>query len=89
MKSLSGWRDEIDVVDRELVQLLNRRAANVLGLAPLKRDLSKPIHEPQREQLVHENIHDANQGPLSDESLDRIYEVVLVEMRAMQKRQDK
>ncbi len=88
MKSLSDWRKEIDALDRELVALLNRRATNVLGLAPLKREQGVPVYEPARERRVFENIVGSNRGPLSNESLKCIYEAVIDEMRAMQRQRD-
>ena len=85
MKGLTDWRAEIDRVDRELVNLLNRRAESVLALAPLKRQDGVPVHEPSREQRVVANIVCSNRGPLSDAALERIYEAVIREMRAMQR----
>ena len=85
MKGLGEWRNEIDRLDRELVELLNRRAKNVLGLAPLKREQGMPVQEPHRERIVVENIVASNRGPLSDEALRRIYNAVIKEMRAMQR----
>ena len=85
MKGLSNWRNEIDRVDRELVALLNRRAESVLGLSPLKRQQGMPVHEPEREKRVVDNIVSSNRGPLPDEALERIYRAVIKEMRAMQR----
>ncbi len=86
MKDLNDWRNEINDLDREIVTVLNRRAACVLELAPLKRRQGIPIYEPDRERRVHENIGAANAGPLSNESLARIYEAVIREMRELQNR---
>lgn len=88
MKDLADWRREIDGLDRQVVDLLNRRAVCVLGLAPLKREMGKPVIEPIREQVVVGNVVGSNQGPLSDEALRRIYETVMREMRAVQRVQD-
>ena len=88
MKDLSDWRAEIDALDRQLVELLNQRARSVLGLAPLKRARGVPVHEPNRERAVLENIAASNSGPLGNESLERIFEAVIREMRAMQRHQD-
>ena len=85
MKGLSDWRNEIDQLDRELVALLNRRAESVLGLSPLKRQQGMPVHEPEREKRVVDNIVSSNRGPLPDEALERIYRAVIKEMRAMQR----
>ncbi len=86
MKDLNDWRNEINELDREIVAVLNRRAACVLQLAPLKRLEGIPVYEPDRERRVHENVGAANAGPLSNESLERIYEAVIREMRELQNR---
>lgn len=88
MKSLSELRDEIDSLDREAVRLLNRRAECVLALAPLKRQQGRPVHEPMRERLVLGNILASNDGPLENDSLERIFEAVIKEMREMQQERD-
>lgn len=88
MKGLGDWRKDIDSLDRELVALLNRRAESVLGLAPLKRQQGVPVREPDRERRVLANVLESNRGPLTDESLKRIYEAVIQEMRAMQTQRD-
>ena len=84
MKDISGWREEIDRIDREIVVLLNKRARAVLQLAPLKRQANRAVHDPEREAHVHENLNKANAGPMPDESLHNIFETVMAEMRALQ-----
>ena len=84
MKDISGWREEIDRIDRDIVVLLNRRARAVLQLAPLKRQANRAVHDPEREAHVHENLNKANTGPMPDESLHNIFESVMAEMRALQ-----
>lgn len=86
MKNLSDWRNEINDLDREIVAILNRRAACVLQLAALKRLEGIAVHKPDRERRVHENIKAANNGPLPDESVCHIYEAVIHEMRELQSR---
>lgn len=88
MKDLGEWRNEIDAVDRQIVDLLNQRARIVLGLAPVKRAQGVPVYEPNRERLVIDNVDGSNHGPLSDEALTRIYRAVMQEMRAMQNQDD-
>lgn len=88
MKDLSDWRDEIDRLDREVVDILNRRAECVLGLAPLKRERGMHVREPNRERVVMGNVVASNQGPLPDRSIERIYETVMREMRSVQRKRD-
>ena len=88
MKDLSDWRAEIDRLDREVVGLLNRRADCVLGLSPLKRERGRPVREPQREREVIGNVVASNRGPLPDQSVERIYQTVIREMRSVQRDRD-
>ena len=84
MKDISGWREEIDRIDRQIVVLLNKRAQAVLQLAPLKKQANRAVHDPEREAHVHENLNKANTGPLPDHSLHNVFETVMAEMRALQ-----
>lgn len=88
MKDLGEWREEIDRLDRQVVSLLNRRARCVLRLAPLKRRHGVPVREPNRETAVLANVAEANDGPLSVEAVQRIYESVIHEMRSVQRDRD-
>ena len=85
MKDLSDWRSQIDQIDRDIVALLNRRAACVLELAPLKRQSNINILDPDRESQVHRNLQDANTGPLEQEAVDRIFDEIMAAMRDLQR----
>lgn len=82
---IEDWRKKIDELDRKLVALLSERAQAVVEIGRLKRDLSLPIYEPDRERMVFENVHDANRGPLPGRDLVRIYERIIDVMRNIQK----
>ncbi len=84
MRDLSEWRREIDALDRELVQLLNRRAECVLQLAPLKRENKIDVFDPEREKAVLDNLRSANTGPLPNGSVEAIFECVMAAMRELQ-----
>ena len=83
-KELAAWRERIDATDRELVALLNRRAGYVLKLAPLKRQVGVEVRDPGREQQVLRKLSEANQGPLPDEALRKIYGSIMAAMRDLQ-----
>ena len=81
---LSGWRKRIDTIDRQILDLLNQRAAAVLQLAPLKREQAIPVHAPGRENEVLAKLEAHNQGPLTSQALRGIFECIMKEMRAIQ-----
>ena len=64
--------------------MLNERGRYVLGLAPIKRQMNVPVHEPNRENEVVSNLQTHNDGPLDNAAVRRIFETIMKEMRAVQ-----
>ncbi len=83
--TLEELRKQIDELDRQLVDLLSRRAETALEAGRLKAATSLPIYEPAREKLIYENIRRVNQGPLPDIELTHIFERIIDVMRALQR----
>jgi chorismate mutase-like protein len=81
---ISDWRRKIDELDRKLVELLSQRAQAAHEIGKLKRDAALPIYEPDREQIVFNNVRSVNEGPLPDRDLLRIYERIMDIMRQIQ-----
>ncbi len=82
---IEDWRQRIDEIDGRLVALLNERATAALAIGRIKREISLPVYEPNRERTIFENVRAANQGPLPDIELTHIYERVIDVMRALQR----
>ena len=80
-----GLAQEIDDLDRRLVQLLNERAQCAHDIGQLKRNSAMPIYEPDREKIIFENIKRNNQGPLSEMQLRQVYERLVDVMRQIQR----
>src|ERR1700757_540807 len=83
--TLEELRKRIDVLDRQLVELLNERARAAQMVGHLKAATSLPVYEPNREKLVYANVRSANNGPLPDIELTHIYERIIDVMRALQR----
>ena len=83
---ISDWRKKIDEIDHRLVKLLNERARCVVEIGRIKRQDGLPIHEPSREQEVVRQALAANQGPLASDAIQRIFERIVAEGRALQER---
>ena len=82
---LEEYRVLIDEVDRRIVALLNERTRVVENIGNVKRGATLPIYEPKREEQVFANVTGANQGPLTEEALRRIFERIIDEMRSIQR----
>src|ERR1700681_3833375 len=85
LMDIAGWRTQIDDIDRKLVELLSQRAQAAHEIGKLKRTAKMPIYEPDREQTVFANAVSANQGPLPNRDLLRIYERIMDELRQIQR----
>ena len=83
--TLEELRSQIDVLDRQLVELLNQRARAAQMVGHLKASTAMQVYEPNREKLVYANVMAANHGPLPDIELQHIYERILDVMRALQR----
>ena len=81
---IADWRKKIDEIDRRLVQLLNERARCAVEIGKIKRRNALPIHEPHREKEVFQHAFDANQGPLKNDALQRVFERIVDEGRSLQ-----
>ncbi len=84
-EDLAPWRDRIDALDRAILQMLNQRAvcANMIG--QIKKKLNLPVYAPRREEEVLENVMHANEGPLADEAVRRLFERVIDETRSLER----
>jgi len=85
LKVLAGCRDKIDNLDRRILELLSERTRIVEEIGRVKRHLSLPIYEPRREDEVFENVTTHNQGPLTADSVKRVFERIIDEMRNVQR----
>ncbi|MEM7453591.1 MAG: prephenate dehydratase [Planctomycetota bacterium] len=72
-KTLSDLRDQIDHLDRQLVDVINRRAQCVVEVGKLKRETGIPIYAPHREVAVLQKVKSLNDGPIPDATLEAIY----------------
>jgi len=83
--ALAERRRLIDDVDRRLVELLNERTRVVEEIGRIKSAAQMPIYEPKREDEVFANAIASNSGPLPHDSLKRVFERIVDEMRVVQK----
>lgn len=79
-------RREIDKLDDQIVQLLNRRATLVLEIGQIKKRLGLPVHSPGRENEVLGQVQGQNRGPLGDEAMRNIFQKILEEMRGLEEK---
>lgn len=82
---LSELRINIDAVDKQIVDLLNRRAKLSLGVGRYKASTGESIYKPFREQEVMNKIAESSPGPLPDKHLRTIYREIMSSSRHLQR----
>jgi chorismate mutase len=83
--TLEELRNQIDALDRQLVELLSERARAAQMIGHLKAATQLPVYEPAREKVIYANVRSYNKGPLPDIELTHIYERIIDVMRALQR----
>jgi chorismate mutase / prephenate dehydratase len=81
---LEELREEIDVIDAELLRLINRRAQVALRAGALKQTAGLPLCDPERECHVLARARLANDGPLSDAAVANIFRLIIEEARRLE-----
>lgn len=82
---LAELREQIDDVDSQLLELLNRRAGLSVAVGQAKRKVSGKVFDPAREARLLERLAERNQGPLKSEHIIAIWRAVLSASRSLQK----
>jgi len=81
---LPALRGRIDALDRELLALLNRRAALALAVGELKKHEGSAVFRPEREAQVIDGLKAANPGPLQNSSVAPIWREIMSACRALE-----
>ena len=82
---LTKLRNDVDDIDKHIVEMLNRRTLYSIMIGRIKRALGLPTYSPKREKDIVEKINSYAKEPLSKAALQRIYERIIDESRAVQK----
>lgn len=83
--TLEELRNEIDTLDEQILQLLNRRALCAIEVGKIKREKNEEIHVPEREQEIIERLCNLNEGgALSNEVVKHLFQEIFKPMKALQ-----
>ena len=85
MNDLDGWRRRIDEIDQQLVKLLNERSSCAVEIGQIKKKMGQPAWSPEREAEILRNVVKANQGPLDDAAIRRLFERIIDEARSLER----
>ncbi len=83
-QELNRRREAIDALDRELLRLLNERAAHAQEIGALKARSS--AYRPEREAQVLRAIQSENRGPLADEVVAAVFRQIMSACLALEQK---
>ena len=84
MSTLDELRVAINQANDDLLKLLNQRAQIAQEIGAVKRQNNLPVYQPERELAVLSDMAMKNPGPLSDNQVKTIMQVVMQECRSVQ-----
>jgi chorismate mutase/prephenate dehydratase len=82
---LNPIREKIDELDRQLVDIINRRLELAAEIGRIKRSTGGEIYVPEREDAVLRKVTATNQGPVKNEALHAIYRELMSAAIALEK----
>lgn len=85
MAGLKNWREEIDKIDNEIVELLRRRLAIIKKIAEVKRDRILPMKDLKREQEVLKRTSSMAETAYEEDELLKVFRTMMDESLAVQK----
>lgn len=84
---LKALRVQIDKLDTQIVEFLNKRASVAAQIGKVKSEQGGEVYSAAREEEVIGNVLGANKGPLSETTLKAIFRELISGSRSLQKQQ--
>lgn len=85
-KKLKPLREQIDSIDTQILDLLNRRARIAQEVGHVKAETNAPVFRPEREAQVLRSVAERNPGPLGAADVQTIFREIMSACRALEKR---
>ncbi|MBE6380812.1 MAG: prephenate dehydratase [Lentisphaerae bacterium] len=74
---LQVLREQIDVIDAEVIKLLNERYKAVEAIGEYKRERHLPVYDPARQRKLMERLESLNHGPMTNDILHAVYREIM------------
>ncbi|RJG04030.1 prephenate dehydratase [Noviherbaspirillum sedimenti] len=83
---LKPLREQIDAIDAQILDLLNRRARVAEEVGHVKAETNAPVFRPEREAQVLRGVAERNPGPLNGSDVQTIFREIMSACRALERR---
>jgi len=88
MKTIEELRSQIDKLNREIVELLAKRMEVAGEIAEYKRQRGLPVHVPEREKQVIENVKNlAKEKGLDEKMIEDVFMKIIEHTRNSENKQ--
>ena len=84
-EKLKTIRKNIDTVDDQLLELLNKRAALVLEVGKIKKEEHGRFHVLEREEEIYQRLLELNKGPFPAEAIRPIFREIMSASLSLEK----
>jgi chorismate mutase len=81
---LEELRQEVDLINEELLKLLQQRAELAIEIGKYKSRHNQPVYNYEREEKILAKLQLKNNGPLQNPSVKNIFEIIIKECRNLQ-----
>lgn len=85
---IANWRTRIDELENVIIELLNKRAEYAVEIGKIKKANGLPVLDASREREILVRVAEKaarENGPLSPESMQRIFQTIMAETRQVEK----
>ena len=84
-KCLQELRENIDGIDDEMLELLNKRASFVIDVGKVKKEKSGRFHVLEREEAIYKRLSACNSGPFPSKAIRPVFREIISASLALEK----
>lgn len=85
-RKLTPLREQIDAIDRQILELLNKRAQVAMQVGEVKQevDADGPVLKPEREASLIRKLCELNSGPFTPEGITAVWREIISTCRGLE-----
>lgn len=86
---LQSLRSEVDVINLQILELLNKRARTVSEIGKVQQQMGTSFYDPQREAIMLTALEQSNKGPFSNEAIKALFREIFRASMALEESEAK
>lgn len=86
---LQALRSEVDVINLQILELLNKRATVVSEIGQVQQQLGVSFYDPQRESFMLTMLEQNNKGPFSNEVIKALFREIFRASMALEEKESR